>query len=785
MTAQSTVERRRWLPRGRRPLALASAVALAAGLVVGPGPAASGAPGPLGSSSESAAASCWEIKKTLPSSGNGVYWLYTPAMPAPERFYCDMTTDGGGWVLVGRGRQGWDLLHEGQGWWSQLRTNISGPSAFKPGALSGDVINGLLNGTAVKDLDDGVRLRRAKNSAGTDWQEARLKFASLKEWSWAFDAGTPGTHKLAGGSFDGDSFTGGDTRDLRASSFDRYQRMMTYRSRESQWKSGFGYGSFPGGSTGSQDHLWRSSGGLVIPFTQVFIRPKVTNADFQQIPNGGTPADANPPLMSNSTTPLQWGVTGVVGNGTGEQNLEVQSLAVMGNTLYVGGKFEYVQNGRGGEKTRQSYLAAFDTRTGAWKSGFRPKLDDQVWNIVAADGKVVIGGEFTNVNGVANTSALAALDPVTGEVVPGWRANATASDGGKTLVRGMDVHDGYVYVGGSFTRISGGDSLGTVLKLGRAARVRLSDGKPDPQWKPHFGWTIMDLDVSAQGDRVYFGGHFTDAGHEPARKLAVVGTARPGERVSGLKDQQWTPSTSRVQKQYRQLVEETGNRVWIGGSEHDLQSYSRSAFDRLSGNITKPGGDFQAIAEVNGIVYATCHCNGFVYNGASSWPDPGDDWTNAHRIKYIGAWDASSGRYLPNFYPRMNARAGAGPWEVVNDNAGCLWFGGDLNEGSWGSGGAQWLGGFGKLCPTDSTPPTRPSGLQGTKGAGGVKLAWAASTDGSGSVKYEVLRDDRVIAIASSRSYTDTSAAAGEHRYFVRAVDGAGNRSASTPVLVR
>lgn len=784
MTAQSTVERRRRPRRGRRPLALASATVLATGLVLAPGTAASGAPGPIGSSADQAAASCWEIKQTQPSSADGVYWLYTPKMPAPDRFYCDMTTDGGGWVLIGRGREGWDMLHEGQGWWSQLRTNISGPNAFKPGALPGETVDGLLNGTAVKNLDDGVRLRRAKNSDGTSWQEVRLKFANLTKWSWAFDAGSPGTHKLTGGSFDGVTFNGGDTRDLRVGS-NAYRRVMTYRSRESQWKGGFGYGAISGGSTGSQDHLWRSSGGLVIPFTQVFIRPKVTNAEFQAIPETGTPADANPPLMSNTTTPLPWGVTGVVGNGTGEQNLEVQGMAVMANTLYVGGKFEYVQKGRGGEKTRQSFLAAFDTRTGEWKSGFRPKLDDQVWSVVAADGKIVIGGEFTNVDGVAHTNGIAALDPVTGKVIEGWKYDVTASDGGKTMIRALDVQDGYVYAGGSFTRVRDRANPSSVVKVGRTARFRLSDGAVDKQWKPNFGWTIMDLDVSAQGDRVYYGGHFTDAKGEPARKLAVIGTERPGERVSGLKDQQWVPSTSKVQKQYRQVVEETGNRVWIGGSEHDFQSYTRSAFDRQTGNITKPGGDFQAAVEINGIIYASCHCNGFVYNGASTWPDPGDNWSNAHRIKYIGAWDASTGEYLANFYPRMNARAGAGPWELTEDNAGCMWFAGDLNEGSWGNGGPQWLGGFGKLCPTDSTPPTKPSGLQGSKTAGGVKLTWNASTDASGSVKYEVLRDDRVIAITNSRSYTDTSASAGEHRYFVRAVDEPGNRSASTPALVR
>lgn len=85
--------------------ALGAAAASFAMVAASLGPIASGAQAADaryydGSSSERAAASCWEAKQNNPRGKSGAYWLYTPQMSTPEQFYCDQETDGGGWVMI-------------------------------------------------------------------------------------------------------------------------------------------------------------------------------------------------------------------------------------------------------------------------------------------------------------------------------------------------------------------------------------------------------------------------------------------------------------------------------------------------------------------------------------------------------------------------------------------------------------------------------------------------------------------------------------------------------------
>lgn len=767
----------------RRRIRAALAVAVSVvGLTLGAGLTRAEAAEPVardGSSSTVAAPSCWAIKQQNAASPSGVYWLQTATLIAPTQFYCDQTTDGGGWVLVGRGRDGWSWSEKGQGTAGAVRTGISGSGAFSPAALSTNTITGLLDGGRVDNLSDGVRIRRAKDAAGATWQEMRLLTSNRSIWSWAIGGGVRFSQAIV----DGTNYNGGTSNAWNADS--SYLSLNSVVTSAHNYRMGFGFGSSIHGTSSATDNVWSyNAEGNAEPFTQVWLRPKVTSSSFTSIPAAGLPASTVRAMVSDETSPTTpWGVTGV--HGTGELHTEVEALAQVGNVMYVGGDFAYVQKGANpaaADKIAQPYLAGFNVDTGEWLSSFRPVLNGVVWDLEALpNGLLAVGGEFTNINGKA--SALAVLNPTTGMIASGWDGlTVTSSDATATTpgtVRALDVQDGWLYAGGRFNRATGGTPSVGPVTVSRAARFRVSDGRPDGSWKPTFDGTIIELDVASSGQRVYFTGYFATINGNASKNEGAVTTSTPAAFVTGLAP--WVPSTGSGTATYQQAIKDAGNGwVWQGGSEHILSQYDSGTYARKTSYVYRSGGDIQTIAVMDGVTFASCHCNNYVYSGSLDWRNPIADATDVHNINLIGAYDATTGALLTDWYPSgLDGRIPIGGWELTPDSNNCLWFGGDFTRGSYQSTGYQWLGGFGKFCQNDHAAPTVPTNVTETYAAAGSKLSWSGSTDASGSVSYEVLRDDRVVGTTTATTFTDPTATY-PATYWVRAIDSAGNRSATS-----
>ncbi len=117
---------------------------------------------------------------------------------------------------------------------------------------------------------------------------------------------------------------------------------------------------------------------------------------------------------------------------------------------------------------------------------------------VQTDGKVLIGGDFTSVNGV-NANHLARLNP-DGSVDLSF-TNATANDSVRAIALQLD---GRILVGGLFTSLDGHTNFNHV------ARLNSADGSADNSFVPGLGANDAVFSIALQTDgRVVLGGSFT------------------------------------------------------------------------------------------------------------------------------------------------------------------------------------------------------------------------------------------------------------------------------------
>src|SRR4051812_2758330 len=193
------------------------------------------------------------------------------------------------------------------------------------------------------------------------------------------------------------------------------------------------------------------------------------------------PPDAPPPptVSADALPPVQ--VDGVV-----------WTQAVVGNTVYAGGKFTTARpagSARGTNTVTRNNLLAYDIRTGNLVASFAPDLNGQVLAIAPSpDGsRVYVAGEFTKANGL-NRYRIAAYSTSTGALVTTW---APALD---FRARALVVTASAVYVGGAFSTANG------------VARARLAAFTPANgallSWAPTADAQVMAMTLVPDGSKI-------------------------------------------------------------------------------------------------------------------------------------------------------------------------------------------------------------------------------------------------------------------------------------------
>lgn len=499
---------------------------------------------------------------------------------------------------------------------------------------------------------------------------------------------------------------------------------------------------------------------------------------------------------------------------TPQTNGIVLSVAIVGDTVYAGGKFTRarpagVPEGGDGAVPRHNLLA-FDLHTGEllpWSptvsaTEFESSADpgplcsstgtdrwvcDSVLRITGSpdEQRVYIGGDFDKVNGKWR-SRIAAFDTATRELVDTFHPQVAGR------VRGLSVTGDRVYLGGAFTAVDG-------VERTRLAAVS-TDGTLLP-WSPEVDGQVFTVLAAPEQGRTIVGGAFDHVNGESHHALMAV-DATTGANASW----QWSaPSSDDV---VTDVVTDGSGVAYFGAYNWDGTNprfEGRGAVEIATGATRWEDGcygDTQSVAVANGVLYSASHTHDCSAIGAVPEDGPIDyqrliaETTAATGEAQRSVNHVSAGDPVPELLPWLpNTNGGPqdspwhnGPW-AIDGSSDYVVVGGEFT--SVNGHPQQSLTRF----AARSVPGAAHNGPQIPFSApevnrewltGDVVIEWDGTWDAQNwDIRYEVMRVGTSEPIHSvtrssrpwsipSMSYTDTQAPSGDVEYWVRAVDADG-----------
>jgi hypothetical protein len=294
-----------------------------------------------------------------------------------------------------------------------------------------------------------------------------------------------------------------------------------------------------------------------------------------------TVALGNPAGAVVSATP-DWG-----GSSQCQTNGRVNAVAYLGGTLYLGGSFTQVNN------TTRNRLAACNATTGAllpWNPNANGVI--RALKVSPAGTRVYVGGDFSAVGGAAR-SRIAAVSPTSGAAF-GW--NPFINDSVKSITTSNSGST--VYAGGDFDSAEGAGRRH--LAAFNATSGNLTSLKPTiSNGTGHFA-TVLAMDVSADGNTLYFAGDFALVNGSSRRNAAAVSSGIGTLRA-------WSPaSTADVVGDL--TLSASGRTVFVGGRSTGgyVQAYGPTAGGSPVWNVGS-NGDVEALAIVSSTLYVGGH----------------------------------------------------------------------------------------------------------------------------------------------------------------------------------
>jgi hypothetical protein len=281
-------------------------------------------------------------------------------------------------------------------------------------------------------------------------------------------------------------------------------------------------------------------------------------------------------------------------NPTSDGN--VKAIAVNGSTVYLGGAFANIDG------TPAGNIAAVDATSGALVSSFSHSVGGEIRSFAIGTGLLYAGGTFTTADGQAR-GYLAAYDLTTGALSSAWAPTAEAH------VNSLVYANGQVYVGGLFKTLNGTNQP-------RLRALNAATGAVVTTWKPSVPYEVDAIAVDSSG--VY---------------TAVAGPGGRAMAFSNAGAALWTLTTDGN----AQAIAVMGQTVYIGGHFDNVCSTSQTGSQGTCLGGSTPRGKLCA-TDLNGVL--------------QSWNPNGDgvDGTldlitnpTLHTVDAVGSWPHLNG----------------------------------------------------------------------------------------------------------------------------------------------
>jgi len=192
----------------------------------------------------------------------------------------------------------------------------------------------------------------------------------------------------------------------------------------------------------------------------------------------------------------------------------------LGDTVYVGGRFNEAENANRTVTYTRHNLMAFDATTGEMRD-FAPDLDGDVWALEAAGGWLYVGGRFKNIDGTFRP-AIAKMDPVTGALDPDFKPTLKGA-----RVTDIQMVNGRLIIGGSFWKKltalnpATGKSTG-YINAAISGKLPLSTDKTE----------VFKFTVNPAGTRLVAVGNFTTVDGANRQRAFMLNLEGSGDTLS-------------------------------------------------------------------------------------------------------------------------------------------------------------------------------------------------------------------------------------------------------------